>query len=511
MKAAVALSAMTLAALVSGCSPQPEAEPADLRFPTGFQWGAAGAPQQSEGRNLHSDWQAFEEMGRVPPAGWAQNAYELYDTDFANAAAMHLNTVQFGIEWARLVPARPADPFAPLTRATVDPEALAHYHAVVNSALRHGLTPVVAVTHFSLPKWVDNPQAYDAKKNAFTDDSLGGWTSRDTGRALAAYAAFVVREFGDQVKWWITIDEPMVVLAAAFMSGDFPPGIKNLTTIVDPVEPGNQSVIDVMTNMIDAHARAWHAMKAVREDIHVGFAHNTVAWSPADAQKPVDVAATARVDHLYNQMFLDALTRGEFDRSLVEKGTPEAHPEWKGTLDYIGMNFYDHNAVVAVNDLLPPLNAFPCNWAVEDLWPLFGCPPPTFSEPAGLKQMLHEYYDRYHLPILITENGFIDTPEGKAKRLVEMLTALHEAMAEGVPVIGYHYWTLVYDYEWNSGWTQDMGLFTFQAIVDGLRPATDGTPGAPGPGSDFHRIPIEPMVGVYGEIAQKNAVPAHLR
>ncbi len=123
-----------------------------------------------------------------------------------------------------------------------------------------------------------------------------------------------------------------------------------------------------------------------------------------------------------------------------------------------------------------------------------------------MTKVLLAYQDRYHLPQLVTESGFIDTPEGKARRLVKTLMALHDAIEGGANVLGYTYWTLIYDYEWNDGWTQNMGLFTCAGFGDG----TSFPGGAPGPTTDFTRVPLHPMVDVYGEIAGGNAVSSSL-
>jgi hypothetical protein len=167
--------------LLCACHPD-----TSLTFPKGFLWGTATAAHQSEGRNTLSDWQAFEDMGRVDKAGWAQNTLDLFETDSANAKSLGMNSFQLGIEWARIVPKRPADPFGPLTADDVDPVAVAHYHDVLTSLRSRGITPIVAVTHFSLPKWVHNPAAYDENTHTFTDGSLGGWAGPDTTRSSAS-------------------------------------------------------------------------------------------------------------------------------------------------------------------------------------------------------------------------------------------------------------------------------------------------------------------------------------
>lgn len=471
-----------------------------LTFPKGFLWGVATAAHQSEGRNTLSDWQTFEDMGKVDKAGWAQNTLDLYDTDAANAKSLGLNSFQLGIEWARIVPMRPADPFGPLTADDVDPVAVAHYHAVLTSLRSRGLAPIVAVTHFSLPKWVHNPAAYDENTRTFTDGSLGGWAGPDTARAMARYGEFLAREYGDDVGWWITLDEPLVVLVAGYLSGDFPPGLASLSLEANAL-PFDQNAIGIVRRMIDAHAQTYHAIKAVRPDALVGFAQNTVDWV---AKHRADQPATDRVYQAWNFTFEDALATGDFDPSLVGDGPVEHHAEWAGTLDYLGINYYDAAWVVDSPNFLPPIRAVPCSPALKNAFPevtkALGCPEEGPPEPVGMTRTLERFSERYHLPILITESGFIDTPEGKSQKLVEILGHVHEAIAAGVDVRGYCYWTLIHDYEWNNAWQEDMGLYALPSLASGT----------PGPTTDFTRVPHLPFTEVFHQVTKANGLSEEL-
>jgi beta-glucosidase/6-phospho-beta-glucosidase/beta-galactosidase len=491
------MRSIALCLLLCSCHPD-----TSLTFPRGFLWGVATSAHESEGRNLNSDWQAFEELGRVGAAGWAQNSLELFDVDAANAKSLGLNAFQLGIEWARVVPQRPRDPFAPLTADDVDPAAVAHYHQVLTSLRSRGITPIVAITHFSLPRWVHNPAAWDESAGAFTDGSLGGWAGADTARAMAQWADFLAREYGDQVQWWITLDEPLVVLVAGYMSGDFPPGLQTLSLAADTL-PSHQTPVDVVRRMLDAHAQASRAVKAVRPQAKVGFAQNSVDWVPKNAS--ADTAAAERVHHAWNLSFIDALTVGDFDPGLVGDGPLEHHPEWAGTLDYLGVNYYDAAWVVDSPNFLPPISAVPCSPALKGAFPeitrALGCPDTGPAEPPGMTRTLERFWDRYQLPILITESGFIDTPEGKSRSLLEILSAVHEAVAAGVDVKGYCYWTLNHDYEWNQGWKEDMGLYGLPGLAAGT----------PGPDTDFTRVAHLPFTEVLKQVTAAHGVSDELR
>jgi beta-glucosidase len=516
---ALLLSALVLGACSPGEPDGPETK-ADasshavvgrsLKFPPGFQWGVSLSAEESEGGNVTNDWHAFELMGNVPPAGMAQNFYNLYDTDFADCESLHLNSLQMTIEWARIVPHRPKDP-SRLTAADIDAREVAHYHEVLAALARHHLTPVVTVTHYTFPKWVDNPAAYDSATNRFTDDSLGGFTSHLTAEALGAYAGFLAEEFGSEVQWWLTEDEPEDDLFTGYMTGTFPPGLLDLSLTAKSL-PNGTSANDVMQNMIAAHALAYRAIHAVQPDAHVSFAHNSLVFAPLK-DDPATNSALARLDHIYNLVFLDALTTGQFDSSLVGDGPMVSHPEWAHSLDFVGVNYYDTNYVVPAPGFLPPLDALPCNGNFPKfLLGAYGCPAENPPEIPGMTTILVKYAERYGLPVFVTESGTIATPERKAIFLVQVLKAVHDALDRGANVIGYSFWTLNYDYEWNDGYSQDMGLFDIQGYFgpDGGRPAPFGDAGvwSPGPKTDFTRVALHPLVDIYASVAQTNTLSA---
>lgn len=487
-------------ALLCGCQKTPT-----HAFPPTFLWGISTAAEQSEGGDTTNDWYAFEQLGRAPPVGLADDTWNLYDEDFANARAVGANALRLTLEWGRLMPIRPPDPLH-LQPGDLDASALAHYRAVFASLTAHGLTPIVTLSHYTLPLWVDNPAAWDAQSHTFTDGSFGGWTNPETAQAFGSWAGLMAQTFGAQVKWWLTLNEPNQLLLGGYAFGVLPPGFTDLSLTAQSL-PGNTALGDVMRSMISAHAQAYQAIKAVEPSAQISFAHNSIGFVPLTGNASA-TAATNRMDQFYNLEYLDALTSGQFDVSLVGNGPLEQHPEWAGTLDFIGINYYAHDAVVNAPGFFDPLDAFPCDPGLIPLPSLltaFGCSGPSPSQPSGLTQIALEYTARYHLPLLVTENGTDGTPEQKAAYLVQNLLALQEAMGQGAHVLGYSWWTLDHDYEWNGGYTKPYGLYEIAGMTSGpdggVPVAADGGMWAPGSGTEFTRVPLHPVVDVYSQIA----------
>ncbi len=489
-------------ALVAAASAACKTSPGHV-FPKGFLWGISTAAEQSEGNNATNDWFVYEQMGRAAPVGFADDFWDRYDEDFSNARSLGANTFRLTLEWGRLVPSRPPDPLH-LQASDLDPTALAHYRAVLASLVAHGLTPIVTLVHYSLPIWIDNPAAWDASTGTFTDGSLGGWTNPMTAQALASYAGLMAQTFGGDVKLWLTENEPNQALLGGYAFGVIPPGFTDLSLAAKNL-PGGIGLGDVIRNMIAGHALAAKAIKAVDPTARVSFAHNSIAMVPLSS---ADSAATTRMDYFYNLLWLDALSTGSFDTSLVGNGPTEQHPEWAQTLDYIGLNYYAHDNVVQVAAFFDPLDAFPCDASIVPLPALLsglGCMGSGPPQPSGLTQIATEYWQRYHLPILVTENGSSGSPTEKAAFLVQNLLALEASMQKGVDVMGYSWWTLNHDYEWKAGYTSPYGLYEIAGMTTGpdggLPIAPDGGVWAPGPDTDLRRVPLHAVVDVYSRIA----------
>lgn len=488
---------------------------ASISFPKGFLWGVATAAEQSEGGNTLNDWYVWEQMGKTPPVGLADNMYNLYSTDFSNASSLHLNAFRLTFEWSRIVPYMPANIYTPLTASdpAVDMTEVTHYKDVIASLEAQGLTPVVTLTHYTVPKWVDNPlAAYDQTAQTFTDGSLGGWTNTATAYAFANYAGFMAQEFSTTVKYWLTENEPVADVLLGYIAGQYPPGYSNyfnLTTTT--VMPFSASVVTVMKNMIMGHALAYHAIHASEPGAMVSFAKNSIFTSAIPGNAASARAADA-FDHAYNLTYLDAVTTGIFDKGLTGTTFTEVHADWANTLDYIGVNFYENDYTVpAPFGLLAPIKAVPCSQAIASALQAFnitlgtlGCPSENPSETQGLTDMLLEYEQRYHLPILITENGCnSNVPLEKAKYIAQNIMALHNAMDQGAAVIGYLYWTLNYDYEWTSGYDQSAGLFYVDAFTSCTTPFCNVVPSS---STDFRRTPMHPATDVFSAIAAANGI-----
>jgi beta-glucosidase len=469
--------------LLLACSADRFDDPVVLAFPAGFRWGAAGAAHQVEGGNTNNIWSQFETLPEfagltTEPSGEAVRGWDLYETDADLAEDLGSNVYRLSIEWSRVEP----------SRGVWDEAAWAHYGDVIDALRARGIEPMVTLHHFTEPIWTHDLRDVDCVAGP-SDTNLCGWANPEMATAFARFATEAATRLGDRVDTWTTFNEPMSYFIGGYVGGSFPPGKSALTTSAIQAD-----AFPVLRGMLDGHAAAYaalHAADGVDADgdgtaAVVGFT-NAMSWvEPLDPGDPADVAAADRVQALYGYSFPDATIRGLLDADL--DGVPEeAHPEWAGTVDQLGYQYYFRFAVKAAPGF-PPLDALPCDptlLAALGLDPAtLGCPVP---DPADVTQMGYEHYppgirllgealaDRYPgVPLRVTENG-IATTTGvrRAESIVRHLVELHAAIEEGVPVDGYVHWSLTDNFEWAEGFRPKFGLYAVD-LATYTRTPTEG-------------------------------------
>jgi beta-glucosidase len=409
----------------------------DLRgFPPGFVWGAATAAHQVEGGNVGSDSWALEHARPSlfrEPSGDAVDQYHRFSDDIAIVAGLGLAAYRFSIEWARIEPEEGAFSAA----------ALAHYQRCIDHCLARGVAPVLTFHHFTLPLW-------QAKRGGFTDPEFADRFARYCERAARALSGFSTA---------CTINElnlPLFIRDGALQRLNSEGGRARReaaeAALGGPVErfflftPPEA----ILGQGLGAHAKGRDAIKSVHPGCQVGV---TLALQDEQAE-PGAEALRDRRRHDYYGVCLDAVA-GD---------------------DFIGVQTYSR--VVAKRDgTVGPAPGHPLTvMGYED-------------RPQALAETCRFAWERTQTPILVTENGWAgEDDRRRCAFVVEALDALREAMAEGVDVRGYFYWSLLDNYEWTRGYEPKFGLI-------GVDRAT-------------MRRQIKPSAALLGEIARANALPA---
>ncbi|MFT3775563.1 MAG: family 1 glycosylhydrolase [Minicystis sp.] len=438
---------------------------------SGFRFGAASAATQIEDHNPTTDWYVWsapppDGIGKGTFVGDASMGYTNAIADVELLAQMHLDSYRFSIEWARIEP----------QRGVIDEEAIKHYRDLLDALAEKGIRPNVTVHHFSNPIWVDDPRD-TACKDGPSDKNLCGLNHPEGGplvvEAMAKHAKLLAERFGDRVDDWATLNEPVNYLLAGYGAGNFPPGKTGLFDI-----PGK--FVPTIRNYIAAHAAMYQAIKAadtVDADgdgiaSSVGLTKEAGEWVAASANMPsdapVDVKARDKVLWLYQYLFVEALRQGGFDSDL-DGVIDEPHPEWQGTLDWLGVQYYSRSGVTGSPGIIPILNITPCyggfdlGACVPPLDPTYTVPAMGYEhDPAGLGVVLKDFGARWpDLPLTVTESGIATTVGARrAEVIVRALEQIQKARDAGVDVRGYYHWSIYDNFEWALGFVPRFGLYT---------------------------------------------------
>jgi len=427
------------------------------RFPDGFLWGVSTSAYQVEGavdadgRGV-SIWDTFSHTPGKTDNGdtgdVACDHYRRWREDVDLIASLGVNAYRFSLAWPRIFP----NGDGRLERRGLD-----HYDRLIDRLLELGITPVVTLYHWDLPQALED---------------RGGWLARETVDRFAELAAACFDAYGDRVRWWLTINEPWIIGLLGYLHGLHAPGFK------DDV----RGEVTAFHHTLVAHGRAVQELRASGRDGRIGPAL-CLAPHYAATDTDADREASRASDGYVNRWFLDPIFKGSYPedlQALYESLVGPLDFVRDGDLDviasqsnYLGVNYYSRRLVRAA----PGQKPFPWEVVVAGDVPLTqggteGVPRTeggTEITPAAFTDLLVRLRDDYgDVPILITENGgvFGDAPgpNGRVRdrRRIEFiqdhLAAVHAAIEQGVPVVGYFHWSLMDNFEWALGYAQRFGL-----------------------------------------------------
>ena len=376
--------------------------------PADFLWGAAISAHQSEGNNVNSDSWLLEHLPETvykQPSGDACDSYHRYEEDFAIARSIGLKAYRFGIEWARIEPA-PGE----FSQAELD-----HYARVITSCRAHGLLPILSYNHFTVPRWFA---------------MRGGWESPDSPDLFARYCERATRAFGEQVGMAAPFNEANISRLIKVLKMTTTPGSRARRTAMIAAaaratnSPAFSSILfadpdRVDQNLLEAHARAYQAIKAGPGDFPVGV---TLTTQPVEPLGAGSLAAEIE-DTLYGRWW-DAVNAS----------------------DFVGVQAYFRFRADARGIVQPPPGT-PMTDAGYEYYP------------QALDGAIRLAARKAAKPIYVTESGIAASDDTRRMAWLDASVAeVRKCLAQGIDVKGYIYWSLLDNFEWTQGYGQQFGL-----------------------------------------------------
>ena len=413
-------------------------------FGKDFHWGVSTAAYQIEGAHdkdgkAPSIWDTFTSNPKNIHKGQHGNIacdfYHRYAQDINLIHQLQIPNFRFSISWSRILPQG---------TGKVQMQGIEFYNRVINLCLEMGVEPWVTLYHWDLP------QALEEK---------GGWTNRDIIGWFGDFVAIAIKYFGDRVKKWMVLNEPMVFTGAGYFLGIHAPGRKGLNNFLAATHHAAM-----------CQAEGGRILHSLSTGSKVGTTFSCSMIDPF-SNRAADVSAANRVDTLLNRLFVEPLAGLGYpvnDLKMLQRLEPfvKDGDEQKLThqMDFIGIQNYTREIVKS--SIFTPLMRAKIIQAkkrkvetTEMNWEVY---------PEAIYVMLKKF-SRYDLfkEIIVTENGaaFPDKEENgmvnDTKRqiyLEQHIAQVGRARNEGVPVNGYFVWTLMDNFEWAEGYHPRFGL-----------------------------------------------------
>lgn len=413
-------------------------------FPKDFLWGASTSAYQVEGANLEDGKGPSCQDVKKVPEGTSEldvcaDQYHRYKEDIKLMAEMGFKVYRFSISWSRILPEG---------TGAVNPLGIQYYNNVIDECLKYGIEPLVTMFHFDMPAALDK---------------RGSWGNRESVDWFVNFAKVMFENFGDRVKYWLTINE------------------QNMLTLVGPVigtlmlpencENPLKEIYQQNHHMLLAQAKAMVLCHEMLPGAKIGPAPNISLVYPASC-KPEDTTAAQNFNAIRNWLYLDMAVYGRYNNlvwSYLEEndacpdilpGDEEimksAHP------DFIGFNYYNTVTVEASKSTEASAASLTDQQKASEIAGVYkGFRNPNLLttefgweiDPQGFRNTIREMYSRYHLPMIVTENGLgaydTLTEDGKVhdpyriEYLRQHISVMQEAITDGCEMMGYCPWSAI--------------------------------------------------------------------
>lgn len=425
-----------------------------MSFPKDFLWGTATASYQIEGawdedgKGL-SIWDIFcEKDGAVKNHENGHTAcdhYHRYKEDIALMKRLGIKAYRFSVSWSRIMPEG---------TGKVNKKGIEFYNNLIDELIKNGIEPVMTIYHWDLPAELHY---------------RGGWLNPEIGGYFEEYAKVIAENFTDRVKKIITINEPLCIIGLGYAWGVHAPGLKL----------SQREYLKCAHNLLLAHGKAAKALRQYgAKDIKIGIAPNFDNYYPADEGKQSDVdAARTKMFEIKHEdagawlghanWWLDPVIKGRYPiegsgayDNLLPKNYEQDIKGIKDTVDFICFNIYfgvpvtaDKNGAPVIAELATGYPQTLVGWKIT---------------PDAIKWAAKFLYERYSMPIYVSENGMachdavsLDGKVHDPNRidyLNRYLLKLGEAIDEGADIRGYFVWSFMDNFEWAEGYDPRFGI-----------------------------------------------------
>ncbi|NLD48507.1 MAG: glycoside hydrolase family 1 protein [Clostridiaceae bacterium] len=392
----------------------------EFNLPENFMLGTATSSVQTEGGDKNNTWYRWCTEGHIKDSSsciTANDHWNRIDEDTAILKSLNVQTHRMSIEWSRIE----------TERGIFSEEAINHYKYEIENLLSNNIKPLITLHHFSEPIWFHN---------------IGAWENPESTDIFLEYVQYTVEKLGHLVNEWITFNEPNVYTVLGYGAGLWPPGKKGII-----------NSLKIYSKIIKTHTEAYKLIHAIRsknnyKDVTlVGSAMHIRIFEGRSVHSKLIASLS---NYVFNELLIVGITTGNLKFPLSKS----AHNIKSGRYaDFIALNYYTKITVEFTFKLSTVFYKEGNDKRLDNTelgWDIY---------PQGLYDICKKYYEKFKLPIFITENGISDKSDLKrSDYILSHIANVAKAINEGIPVKRYYYWTLFDNFEWLEGETTSFGL-----------------------------------------------------
>lgn len=423
-----------------------------------FLWGGATASYQCEGawnvdEKQESMWDHYLHLHELENGDIASDHYHRYEEDIRMMKEGGQTSYRFSLSWPRIIKNREGE---------VNQKGLDFYHKIIDTCHKYDIEPFVTLYHWDLPQYWEE---------------TGGWLNLDVCQAFEHFSEVCFKEFSDKIKFWTTFNEPKWFIVNGYFIGNYPPGLQNV-----------QKTMIAAYHVMYASALSVQAFRAGNYPGQIGVVHSYTPVNGVNDSIETKIAMRF-ADNYCNNWILDTAAKGEFPIDLVAKLSESYDVSFmeeehlaiikQNTVDFIGLNYYARTLVKPYTTGETQLifnhtgKKGESKVVIKGWFEQVKDPNSEFTAwdteiyPKGLEDGLIEAYERYQLPIFVTENGVgvredvtVDcvNDDYRISFMNDHINAIMNAQDAGCDIRGYYTWSPFDLYSWKNGCEKRYGL-----------------------------------------------------
>lgn len=383
------------------------------KFPKNFLWGASINAHQVSG-SKHSQWSIWEVENAKSLAAQAPYRYDelskwteakkelVRPSNYVSGhSSSHASLSNSDFDMARQLGLNSI--YFNIEWSDIQPtpdgwdsQKVDYYREYIKQLKARKLEPIVSMFDVTLPEW-------------FVE--AGGFTKRRNLKFFVEFVERFLEELRTPIKYLVTINNPVEYARKSYYEGLWPPQLTS-----------QKSTWRTIDNLAVAHNQIAKRLHAKYPRLKISLAIKSDYYYPGDDSR-LSVRSSGWMQYLNDDYLL---------RKVIKR------------CDFVAVSYFASKRVYGYRVHGPDDDPSDVDISMN---------------PSDLEQVVERLATKYHRPILVTGSGIADAEDLYRKKwLAQTVLATQRAIAKGVPVVGFVYYSLLDGFEWEMGFWPRYGL-----------------------------------------------------